>query len=99
MQELDLPLPVGQLCPPCPGNRSCAHPNLLMLLPAPHFTPPKHKHMVTPLTSAGFGPAIKHSVFSSCGKNSLKKLCLNGVMKISATDPEVLSNSVMQGHF
>lgn len=47
---------------------------------------------------AGSRPAIKRSVFSSGGKNSLKKLCLNGVMKISATDPEVLNNPVMQGH-
>lgn len=46
----------------------------------------------------GCGPAANCCVFSSGGKKSLKKLCLNGVMKISATDPEVLNNSLMQGH-
>lgn len=93
MQEL-LPLSCGAAV--APESCSSVHPNLLVLLPAPHFAPPKHT--VRASLPAGSRAACKSSVFSSGGKNSLKKLCLNGVMKISATDPEVLNNPVMQGH-
>lgn len=93
MQEL-VPLSLWGNCGP--WELSLCSSQFLALLSAPHFAPPKH--MVRALMPAGSRAAIKCSVFSSGGKNRLKKLCLNGVMKISATDPEVLNNPVMQGH-